>query len=50
MNACMSSPSLAWCPSTAIELSHSSPARIGTDAYAADAVPGADRSLSSSSR
>ena len=49
MKACMSSPSLTWCPSTAIELSHSSPARIGTVANAADLMPGAERSLSSSS-
>ena len=50
MNACMSSPSLTRCPSTAIELSHSSPERIGTVANAAAEMPGADRSLSSSSR
>ena len=42
MNICMSSPSFAWCPSTAIELSHSSPARIATVANAADFTPGAD--------
>ena len=42
MNACMSSPSAAWCPSTDIELSHSSPLRIGTAAMPADFTPGAD--------
>ena len=36
----MSSPSLAWWPSTDIVLSHSSPARIGTLASAADFTPG----------
>ena len=40
MNACMSSPSATLCPSTDIELSHSSPDRIGTVASAADFMPG----------
>ena len=44
MNACMSSPSAAVCPSTDVEESHSSPARIGTVASAADFTPGAERS------
>ncbi len=48
MNACMSSPSFGLWPSTDIELSHSSPLRIGTAASAADLTPGAERSRSSS--
>ena len=48
MNACMSSPSFAWCPSTDMLLSHSSPARIDTPASAADFTPGTARRLSSS--
>ncbi len=48
MNAWMSSPSCAVCPSTATELSHSVPARIGTLMYAADFTPGAVRIFSSS--
>ena len=43
MNACMSSPSLAVCPSTDVVLSHSSPCSSGTDARAADLTPGIAR-------
>ena len=43
MNACMSSPSVALCPSTAIELSHSSPERIGTLAWPTALMPGIAR-------
>ena len=50
MNACWSSPSAYWCPSTAMELPHSLPARIGTVASAADFTPGADRMRSSTPR
>ena len=49
MNACMSSPSLAWWPSTDVVLSHSSPARIDTPAWPADLIPGVLRRRSSSS-
>ena len=48
MNACMSSPSPGLCPSTDIELSHSSPARMGTVARPADFMPGRARTRSSS--
>ena len=49
MNACMSSPSLASCPSTDVVLSHSSPARMPTAASAADLMPAAEFNRSSSS-
>ena len=48
MNACMSSPSAALWPSTDIVLSHSLPARIGTDAKPAAATPGMVRTRSRS--
>jgi len=36
MKACMSSPSLAWWPSTEVVLSHSSPCSTATASQAAD--------------
>ena len=41
MNACMSSPSAGRCPSTDIELSHSSPLSSDTAAWPAAVMPGA---------
>ena len=46
MNACMSSPSFATCPSTDIELSHSSPESIAIAENPADFTPGRERSRS----
>ena len=48
MNACMSSPSFAWCPSTDMLESHSSPDRIETPAWADDFTPGTARRVVSS--